>query len=198
MTVVPRQSTTTSALPAPIVDAAPSAATRPSSTRMASASARGAVITPVAKTPMFTRPSVAISAPCPTRFHAPRRGDGWGGRVRAGAKGPVPDKWRRTPRARMEPSRKGAAHACRRGPLDPARMRPPHPTRGPLDHARPRSPLPPPGPRKDLVLTETAVDHGFGRAPVVGLEHATVYDGLRRRVEHLVLELAAAELGADE
>src|SRR5207245_2757025 len=30
-----------------------------------------------------------------------------------GAKGPVPSERRRTPRAGMEPSRRGAAHACR-------------------------------------------------------------------------------------
>src|SRR5215813_15544768 len=48
------------------------------------------------------------------------------------------------------------------------------------------------------ILTETTVDHAFGGRPVVRPEHATVHDGLRSRVKHLVLELAAAELGANE
>src|SRR5882762_1751939 len=48
------------------------------------------------------------------------------------------------------------------------------------------------------VLVEATIDHGFGGIPVIRLEHAPIHDGLRRRVEHLVLELAAAELGADE
>jgi murein hydrolase activator len=42
------------------------------------------------------------------------RGQGPGpGDVRQGSKGPVPPNWRRTSRARVEPSRTGAAHACR-------------------------------------------------------------------------------------
>src|SRR5262245_36639750 len=48
------------------------------------------------------------------------------------------------------------------------------------------------------VLAEAAVDRCARRRPVVGAEHARVHDGLGRRVEHLVLELAAAELGAHE
>ena len=60
MTVVPRQSTTTSAPPAPTREAAPRAAMRPSSIRIASASRRGAVRIPVASAPMLTRPVVAI------------------------------------------------------------------------------------------------------------------------------------------
>src|SRR5215831_7656848 len=48
------------------------------------------------------------------------------------------------------------------------------------------------------VFPETAVDHRAGRHPVVGAEHTRVHDGLGGRVEHLVLELTAAELGAHE
>src|SRR2546425_13070293 len=66
MTVVPRQSTTTSAPSAPVLDPAPSAAIRPCSTRIASASSRGDARMPVASAPMFTRPRLAIS---------PRRGE---------------------------------------------------------------------------------------------------------------------------
>ncbi len=36
-----------------------------------------------------------------------------GGRVLEGAPGPVPSEWRRAPPVQMEPSRKGAANACR-------------------------------------------------------------------------------------
>src|SRR5207244_2950866 len=72
---------------------------------------------------------------------------------------------------------------------------------------RPRPPATPVGlPRCDrrddadatLVLAEAPVDQIFGGVPVVGLEHSPVHDGLRRRIEHLVLELAASEPGADE
>src|SRR3990170_1469377 len=48
------------------------------------------------------------------------------------------------------------------------------------------------------VLAEAAVDGGLGGRPIVGLEHPRVHHWLRRRVEHLVLQLAAAELRADE
>src|SRR6266581_4099007 len=37
----------------------------------------------------------------------------WPRWVRSGSKGPVPEERRRKPRARMEPSRRGAAQACR-------------------------------------------------------------------------------------
>src|SRR5207247_150881 len=115
MTVVPRQSTTTSAASAPVLDPAPSAAIRPCSTRIASASSRGDARMPVASAPMFTRPRLAIS---------PRRGE-----------------------------------------------RPPH----------------------------SSTEGGY--APL-GLPRPTPRTAhprrLRRRVEHLVLELASAELGADE
>src|SRR6266581_4262657 len=110
MTVVPWQSTTTSAAAADVLEAAPMATISPLSTRMASASRRGADSTPVARAPMLRRPSVATGS----------------------------------------------------------------------------------------VLPEAAVDGGLGRRPIVGLEHPGVHHGLRGRVEHLVLELAAAELRADK
>src|SRR3990172_11586268 len=110
MTVVPWQSTTTSAAAAAVREPAPTAAISPLSTRIASASSRGADSTPVARAPMLTRPSVATRS----------------------------------------------------------------------------------------VLAEAAVDGGLGGRPIVGLEHPRVHHGLRRRVEHLVLQLAAAELRSDE
>src|SRR5512145_3226352 len=59
MTVVPRQSTTTSAPRAAVRLAAPRAAMRPPSTRIDSTSSRGAARSPVASAPMSTSPSVA-------------------------------------------------------------------------------------------------------------------------------------------
>src|SRR5260370_40320750 len=110
MTVVPRQSTTTSADAAPVGVAAPSAAIRPFSTRIASALPRGAARTPGATAPMFTRPRLPTPA----------------------------------------------------------------------------------------VLAEAAVHDGLRRLPVAGLAHAPVHHGLRGRVEHLGMERAPADLGADE
>src|SRR5580765_7581938 len=49
-----------------------------------------------------------------------------------------------------------------------------------------------------LVFREQAVDHGLGGGPVVGAKHAPVHHRLGGGVEHLVLELAPAVLGADE
>src|SRR6266849_1896279 len=189
MTVVPRQSTTTSALPAPVRDAAPMAAIRPFSTRIASASARGAASTPVAKAPMLTRPSVGTSPPNP-RQRSRGRPTGGAGRRGRGRRDPFPtrDGGRRAPgwSPATAEQRTRAAWSSR---------------------ARPRLPAAPVGlprhARRDdsdatLVLAEATVDQIFGGVPVVGLEHSPVHDGLRRRIEHLVLELAASELGADE
>src|SRR5919108_5615601 len=58
MTVVPRQSTTTSARAALVRLAARSAVMRPSSASSDSASPRGAASTPVTNAPMLTTPSV--------------------------------------------------------------------------------------------------------------------------------------------
>ncbi len=62
MTVVPRQSITTSARPAAVRLAAPSAVMRPLSTSSDSASPRGAASTPVTSAPMLMTPSVATLA----------------------------------------------------------------------------------------------------------------------------------------
>src|SRR5438552_17315165 len=48
------------------------------------------------------------------------------------------------------------------------------------------------------VLPETPVHQLLRRCPVVRAKHAAVHHRLGRRVEHLVLELAPRELGADE
>ena len=68
----------------------------------------------------------ASARTAPDHFTAPT--DGADGRVRQGSKGPVPVTRRRLSRARMEPSRAGAADACRVVP------RPlPHAPAGPVD-----------------------------------------------------------------
>src|SRR5438105_7837784 len=115
MTVVPQQSITTSARPAFVRLAAPSAMMRPFSASNDSASPRGAARSPVTRAPMLTTPNVPIA-----------------------------------PRARL------------------------------------------------LVLAQAPIDDGPGACPVVGAEHARVHDRLGGGVEHLVLQLTAAELGADE
>src|SRR2546428_7123453 len=53
-------------------------------------------------------------------------------------------------------------------------------------------------PRPRSVLAETTVDRRLRALPVVSAEHPRIHDGLGGRVEHLVLELAAAELRAHE
>src|SRR6516165_12280587 len=53
----------TSARPAPVREAEPIAAIRPPSTKIASASSLGAPSIPVARAPMFTKPSVVATTP---------------------------------------------------------------------------------------------------------------------------------------
>src|SRR5438552_10007999 len=48
------------------------------------------------------------------------------------------------------------------------------------------------------VLAEASVHHRLRGLPVVRAVHPPVHDRLGRRVEHLVLELTATELGTDE
>src|SRR6266849_3431533 len=183
-TAVSRQSTTTSAPAAPIRDAAPIATIRPSSTKIASASSLGAPSTPVATTPMFTKPSVGTKPPQDSCLRALTG-------QRARQPGAVGVEGTRSRDAAAEVARPDGAQPPRgsarapRGPLDPGRARLPRPLACRNEHAT-------------LVLVETTLDHSFGGPPVVRLEHAPIHDGLRRRVEHLVLELAAPELGADE
>src|SRR5437870_12054816 len=115
ITVVPRQSITTSARAASVRAPAPSAAIRPSWASTLSISARGDASTPVASAPMLTSPSVGT---------------------------------RRSARRRRPPS----------------------------------------------VLAETTVDRRLRALPVIGAEHPRIHHGLGRRLEHLVLQLAAPEL----
>src|SRR2546426_7352603 len=87
MTVVPRQSTTTSAPPAPVLDPAPSAAIRPCATGIAAASSGGDARMPVASAPMFTRPRLAIS---PRRGERPPHSSTEGGYAPLGLPRPTP------------------------------------------------------------------------------------------------------------
>src|SRR6266508_478564 len=191
MTVVPRQSTTAAAPRAPIRDAAPMAAILPFSTRIASTSARGDASIPVATAPMFTRPSVDTNS---SSKSPPRPVTGrWA--WRAGAVGVEGTRSRHATAGAARPDGAQPPRSSARvprGPLDPGRARPPRPSacRPALGENDPEA--------ATLVLPEATVDQIFGGVPVVGLEHSPVHDGLRRRVEHLVLELAASELGADE
>src|SRR6266545_958326 len=191
MTVVPRQSTTASAPRAPIRDAAPMGAILPFSTRIASASARGDASIPVATAPMFTRPSVGTNSSSKSRPRPVTGRWAW----RAGAVGVEGTRSRHATAGAARPDGAQPPRSSARvprGPLDPGRVRPPRPSacRPALGENDPEA--------ATLVLPEATVDQIFGGVPVVGLEHSPVHDGLRRRIEHLVLELAAAELGADE
>ena len=74
MTVVPRQSMTTSARAALVRLADPSAVMRPSSASSDSASPRGAERTPVTKAPMLTTPSVGTLPRLePAHSYSPRQ-----------------------------------------------------------------------------------------------------------------------------
>src|SRR5882724_405784 len=187
MTVVPRQSTTTSARAAPVREAAPIAAMRPFSTTIASASARGDSSIPVARAPTFTSPSVGIVVlPVTT-----------GSRSRVGATGTAAGRARRDPfrlsgGGRREPGWSPAAAGRRTRAAWSSRARP---AAVPVAPTRRRDHKLAAG---SSIRVQAARDHFFGGGPVVGAEHAAVHDGLRGGVEHLVLELAPSELGTDE